>query len=64
MACLLTLKAEIKTLEHVFPKTHERFQVLSASVDELTCRVIGKKGKKHDIHAHITVSNFVTSLLS
>lgn len=54
MACLLTLKAEIKTLEHVFPKTHERFQVLSASVDELTCRVIGRHGKKHDIHAHIT----------
>lgn len=54
MACLITLKAEIKTLEHVFPKTHERFQVLSASVDELTCRVIGRHGKKHDIHAHIT----------
>jgi len=54
MACLVTLKAEIKTLEHVFPKTHERFQVISASVDELTCRVIGRHGKKYDIHAHIT----------
>jgi len=38
----------------VFTKTHERFQVVSASVDELTCRFIGKHGKKYDIHANIT----------
>lgn len=54
MACLVTLKAEIKTLETIFPKTHERFQVLSASVDELTCRVIGRNNQKFDIHGHIT----------
>ena len=57
MACLNNLKLEIKTLESAFPKTHERFQVVSASVDELTCRFIGKLGKKSDIHANITVSN-------
>ena len=56
MACLNTLKQEIKTLESVFPKNHERFQVVAASVDELTCRFIGKNGKKYDIHANITVS--------
>lgn len=54
MACLNNLKLEIKTLESAFPKTHERFQVVSASVDELTCRFIGKLGKKSDIHANIT----------
>lgn len=56
MACLNTLKIEIKTLEQIFTKTHERFQILNASVDELTCRFIGKNGKKYDIHANITVS--------
>lgn len=54
MACLNTLKLEIKTLEKTFTKTHERFQILNASVDELTCRFIGKNGKRYDIHANIT----------
>jgi len=54
MACLNNLKLEIRTLESVFTKTHERFQVVSATVDELTCRFIGKYGKKYDIHANIT----------
>lgn len=54
MACLNNLKLEIRTLESVFTKTHDRFQVVSATVDELTCRFIGKYGKKYDIHANIT----------
>lgn len=54
MACLNTLKLEIKTLERIFPKTHDRFRILHASVDELTCRFIGKNGKNYDIHANIT----------
>lgn len=54
MACLNTLKLEIKTLEQVFPKNHERFQIMSASVDELSCRFVGKNGKKYEIHANIT----------
>ena len=56
MACLNNLKSEIKTLEKLFPKNHERFAVINASVDELTCRFITKNGKKFDIHANITVS--------
>lgn len=56
MACLNTLKSEIRTLESIFPKNHERFQIMSASVDELSCRFIGKNGKKYEIHANITVS--------
>ena len=54
--CLNNLKLEIKTLEKLFNKTHERFQIVNASVDELTCRFISKSGKKYDIHANITVS--------
>ncbi|XP_071450386.1 ubiquitin-conjugating enzyme E2 Q2 isoform X1 [Hetaerina americana] len=54
MACLNTLKQEIKTLEAVFPKNHDRFQIVTASVDELNCRFIGKSGKKYEIHANIT----------
>nr|CAG4645613.1 EOG090X0867 [Lynceus sp. MCZ IZ 141354] len=54
MACLQNLKQEIRTLESVFHKTHERFQVVAASVDELTCRFVDQFGKKYDIHANIT----------
>lgn len=54
MACLNTLKQEIKTLEAVFPKNHERFQIVSASVDELNCKFVGKNGKRYEIHANIT----------
>ncbi|CAB3375904.1 ubiquitin-conjugating enzyme E2 Q2 isoform X2 [Cloeon dipterum] len=54
MACLNNLKQEIKTLEAIFPKNHERLQIYSASVDELSCRFVGKNGKKYDIHANIT----------
>ncbi|KAJ8981595.1 hypothetical protein NQ317_011874 [Molorchus minor] len=54
MACLNTLKQEIRTLESIFSKNHERFQITSASVDELSCRFIGKNGKKYEIHANIT----------
>ena len=56
MACLNQLKLEIKTLERIFTKNHERFRILNASVDELTCRFVGKNGKLYDIHANITVS--------
>ncbi|KAH8261768.1 hypothetical protein KR038_007970 [Drosophila bunnanda] len=54
MACLNTLKQEIKTLEKIFPKNHERFQILNSSVDELLCRFIDTNGKRYDIHANIT----------
>ncbi|XP_014224392.1 ubiquitin-conjugating enzyme E2 Q2 [Trichogramma pretiosum] len=54
MACLNTLKQEIRTLESLFPKSHERFQIITASVDELSCRFVGKNGKKYEIHANIT----------
>lgn len=63
MACLNTLKLEIKTLERIFPKTHDRFRILHASVDELTCRFIGKNGKNYDIHANITVSRITKNSL-
>lgn len=56
MACLNTLKLEIKTLTNIFSKTHERFQICNASVDEISCRFIGKNGTKYEIHANITVS--------
>lgn len=54
MACLNSLKQDIRALEASFTKNHERFQVVAASVDELTCRFIGRNGKKIEIHANIT----------
>ena len=55
MACMKALKAEIRSLEATFPRTHPRLQIISASVDELTCRFIDPSGRKHTIHANITV---------
>ena len=49
------LKAEIRSLESTFPRSHPRLQIISASVDELTCRFIDPSGRKHTIHANITV---------
>lgn len=54
MACLNNLKQDIKTLESLFPKGHELFEITAASVDELTCRFFNRNGKKFDIHANIT----------
>ena len=56
MACMRILKSEIRTLESAFPRNHPRLQVVSASVDELTCKFIDPSGRKHTIHANITVS--------
>jgi ubiquitin-conjugating enzyme E2 Q len=56
MACLNVLKQEIKALEAAYPSTHERLQIVSASVDELTCRFIDPQGRKHIVHANITES--------
>lgn len=54
MACLNILKQEIKAIEAGFPKTHNRLQIVSASVDELTCKFIDMNDRKHIIHANIT----------
>ncbi|XP_074602636.1 ubiquitin-conjugating enzyme E2 Q2 [Brevipalpus obovatus] len=54
MACLNSLKLDIRKLESVFHKEHERFQIVCATVDELTCTFIGQNGKKFDIHANFT----------
>ena len=56
MSCLTRLKEDIKFLETTFSKNHERFQVISASVDEIACRFIGRNGEKLVINANITVS--------
>lgn len=56
MACLVRLKEDIKFLDTAFPKKHDRFQIISASVDEVACRFIGKNGERLVINANITVS--------
>lgn len=53
MACFKSLKEDIKLLETSFPKTHPLFQIVSSSVDELTCRFISRTGTQI-IHANIT----------
>ena len=59
MACFQTLKQDIKLLEGLFPRSHSRFQIVSATVDELTCRFVGPRGEKSEIHANIVVSKYL-----
>lgn len=54
MACLFTLKQDIRKLEETFPKTHDRLQLVTATVDEITLRFIGLDNKKYDIVANFT----------
>ena len=64
MACLKVLKEEIRGLEATFPRVHPRLQIVSASVDELTCKFVDPAMRKHTIHANITVRiNFSSRFL-
>lgn len=54
MACLNKLKADIRLLETLFPQTHQRFRILSANVDEISCCYLNQFGKKKIIFANIT----------
>ncbi|CAL1528210.1 unnamed protein product [Lymnaea stagnalis] len=54
MACLANLRHDIRVLETNFPKTHNRFQIRTATVDEITCRFIGRNGERYDVQANIT----------
>lgn len=54
MACLNKLKADIRLLETLFPQSHQRFRILSANVDEISCCYLNQWGKKKIIFANIT----------
>lgn len=56
MACLNTLKLELKMLRELFPSNHVRFQLLNCSLDELRCRFIDGNGKQYEINANITAT--------
>lgn len=58
MACLQKLKEDIRLLEALFVSNHERFQVVSASVDEISVRFIGPNGNKINISANIMVRDY------
>lgn len=59
MACLQALKQDIKVLESIFTPENERFRILSASVDEVTCEFVSVSDETFKIHANITVSIFI-----
>ena len=57
MACLNRLKSDIRILCEIFPRTHPLFRVSNATVDEISCYFVVKKGqkeKKYSINANIT----------
>lgn len=50
------LKAELRLLESIFGKEHERFRIISWRLDELHCVFIQSTGGALTIHCNITVS--------
>lgn len=56
MSCVASLKRELKLLETHFPKENERFQLVSANMDELTCKFIGSSDEAFIIHCNFTDS--------
>lgn len=58
MACLRKLKEDIAELQTLFPRTHERFRIVAASVDELSC-VFVTPSKSVRINANFLVSSVV-----
>ncbi|XP_034099849.1 ubiquitin-conjugating enzyme E2 25-like [Drosophila albomicans] len=56
MACLKSQKLEIESLQQIFPKDHNRFQLLNCNPNDLRCRFIDGNGKHYDIQASITVT--------
>lgn len=54
MACLNKLKADIRLLETLFPQSHQRFRILSANVDEISCCYLNQLGREKVISANIT----------
>eukprot|EP00794_Sanderia_malayensis_P009965 gene9965-10987_t len=51
---LLGLKREVRYLQKVFPRNHEQFRTIQASVDDLTFHFIGLDGAAHVISCNIT----------
>ena len=52
------MKAEIKNLENVFPKTHERFQIISSSIEELSCKFLDSSGRKYTVNVNIASDSY------
>ena len=50
------LKSEVQKIQAVFPKSHEFFRTVSASLDDLTFHFIGRNGEVQVISCNITVS--------
>lgn len=48
------LKSEVQQIQAVFPKTHDFFRTVSASLDDLTFHFIGRNGEKQVISCNIT----------
>lgn len=59
MACLARLKDDTRFLETTFPRTHDRFQIISASVDEVSCRFIaGGENDRRPRQLIVMTANF------
>lgn len=56
MSAFQELRKEIRVLEKLFHKDHERFRVKANGLDELICQFLGKSGELFIIHCNLYVS--------
>lgn len=53
MACLQKLREDLALLERLFPRSHERFQIVSATVDEVTVKFLNPNSGSVIVSANI-----------
>lgn len=63
MACMKALRRDLQLLVAYFTREHPQFQVLDATLDDVSFRFIEASNKHHDIHANFLVSLIVTCTL-
>ncbi|KAI6203017.1 UBC core domain-containing protein [Aphelenchoides besseyi] len=52
MACFQKLRSDLQLLEELFPPTHDRFQIVTASVDELSAKFVNTTGATIRVYAN------------
>ena len=59
MACMKALRRDLQLLVAYFTRDHPQFQVLDATLDDVSFRFFETSGKHHDIHANFLVFSLV-----
>ncbi|XP_029436150.1 ubiquitin-conjugating enzyme E2 Q1 isoform X3 [Rhinatrema bivittatum] len=59
-----SLRRELKLLESIFHKRHERFRIASACLDEISCEFMTRGDERVRIHCNITLLQHLKRIIS